>query len=669
MRFLELKVNNIGVFKGRHSFDLSNGFQKPMTIIGGHNGAGKTTLFRALPLVLHGSMSLGDRITQRAYSAFLNDLLHRKTTEQTPYKEHASVEAKIEYVKSSEIRTVSLKREWQVNSSTIKETLSLKKDKETLIEEEAQTWINDFIPISLIPISFFDAEELSTLTTSEKRNDLLKETLHRLLGLHLINRLKIDLKQFVLKQGGGQDIEKIKKNMLKEQSLLEKLDKSLTKLKEKESNLNLQLKTFEQSLEKEEGKLLSEGGAYAQKRPKLQKKLKQKTEEVDNISNELKQLCAELLPFTLAPKLNSALSEQLTLDLENQREHLVAEQWSTKTSAIIEELKQSEFWEDVGSIPKKTIRTLTIKIEALLKKDGVDEDILILHDLASSEYQHLSNWINTSQALPKEISKLEKQLRKARADQGYLEQQLASAPEDSSLSAIYKEISKIQKEISKLKKKQIDLSKKLGSAEKERSDQHRVFDRARKTFEAALKANKGTEFAQKSQQVLRSYQDALLRERLSQLEQHLINAFNTICRKEHLLKTAIIDPESFDIELRGTNNHPINLDDFSAGEKQLFVLALLNALRQLTQRELPLFIDTPFARLDENHRQRLLEGYFPSTSQQIILFTTDVELQVLIQPKPNTEISRLYHLTNDPKQGHTLVKCQDFNQEELSHVA
>ena len=40
---------------------------------------------------------------------------------------------------------------------------------------------------------------------------------------------------------------------------------------------------------------------------------------------------------------------------------------------------------------------------------------------------------------------------------------------------------------------------------------------------------------------------------------------------------------------------------------------------------LPLVIDTPLARFDATHRNRLIADFFPSVSNQVILFATDEE--------------------------------------------
>ena len=143
------------------------------------------------------------------------------------------------------------------------------------------------------------------------------------------------------------------------------------------------------------------------------------------------------------------------------------------------------------------------------------------------------------------------------------------------------------------------------------------------------------------------------------LEEALLTAFNTLCRKEHLLEAIRIDPDDFHTLLLGASDNELDLDDFSAGERQLYAMALLWALRQLSGRQLPLVIDTPLARMDEIHRSRLLARYFPSVSAQVILFSTDTGLDAGMLAQVEPHLARSYQLNYDAHRGETIVTCNN----------
>ena len=87
-----------------------------------------------------------------------------------------------------------------------------------------------------------------------------------------------------------------------------------------------------------------------------------------------------------------------------------------------------------------------------------------------------------------------------------------------------------------------------------------------------------------------------------------------------LLKTKLQSDEAeFDL--------PVEVkQQLSAGEKQIFVMALYQALSQLNKINVPYIIDTPFARIDKEHRSNILEHFFKKLKGQIIILSTDEEI-------------------------------------------
>ena len=57
----------------------------------------------------------------------------------------------------------------------------------------------------------------------------------------------------------------------------------------------------------------------------------------------------------------------------------------------------------------------------------------------------------------------------------------------------------------------------------------------------------------------------------------------------------------------------------SAGAAQIVALSLIDALSRTGRSSGPVVMDTPFARLDPDHRINILE-YLPKTASQLILF-------------------------------------------------
>ena len=77
-----------------------------------------------------------------------------------------------------------------------------------------------------------------------------------------------------------------------------------------------------------------------------------------------------------------------------------------------------------------------------------------------------------------------------------------------------------------------------------------------------------------------------------------------------------------------TLNLPIRIDQtsLSNGEKQIFIMALYHSLVQLGRHEIPFIIDTPFARIDTEHRRNISQHFFSKLHGQVFILSTNEEI-------------------------------------------
>ncbi|KEH90378.1 hypothetical protein Z964_11260, partial [Clostridium novyi A str. GD211209] len=91
----------------------------------------------------------------------------------------------------------------------------------------------------------------------------------------------------------------------------------------------------------------------------------------------------------------------------------------------------------------------------------------------------------------------------------------------------------------------------------------------------------------------------------------------------------------------------VNINDFSNGEKQIYILCLIWAIVKSSGVEIPFIIDTPYARIDQSHRNTLTTTYLPNVSKQVIILSTnkeiDNELYKVIKPYVCDEYLLLYN--------------------------
>jgi DNA sulfur modification protein DndD len=139
------------------------------------------------------------------------------------------------------------------------------------------------------------------------------------------------------------------------------------------------------------------------------------------------------------------------------------------------------------------------------------------------------------------------------------------------------------------------------------------------------------------------------------LEVHLWSGRKRV-RKEDLITKVDVDPESYVVELTGHDGLPLSADELSAGERQLLAVALLWGLAKAAGQPLPVVVDTPLGRLDGSHRAHLLDRYFPHASHQVILLSTDTEIDRDAFKRIRKSVGRSYRLEFDQSKNATAVR-------------
>jgi DNA sulfur modification protein DndD len=668
MRLLTLTIQNLGVFRGRHDFDFTptrdaNRQPRPLTVIGGQNGVGKSTLFQAIPLALHGSLVLGDRVSRQTYNDFLLSRLHRYMGTGVPViSEEASVALSFQYVQSGRPLRIHVERRWQRSSQSVSETLNVLRDGQPpeVAPEDYQDWLNDLFPPGLASVCFFDAEKLDALSSPDQHNAVLSDTLRRLLGLDLVERLRADLDRHTTLRGGRQkEAKKLRVDKAELQKQVSQLDRQIAKLQGRIAAREEAAAELAKGLEEADRRLAAEGGAYAARYPLLLEQLKEAEVGAVEIAAQFRELSNDLLPFALVPELCRRLSRSLEREGRVKSGHIAAAAWQERLSHLKEILRGDEIWEGL-----KDVRPHTRKLIAkrLLEKMGCaiqpDDEAgpSTLHRLSDAEREKLQNWIAQAlQVIPPQVEFLGGRLRAFRFNRAKIEADLRRVPDEKALVPMHAELTRLQESLDAARRQVAELHEQAGALQYRRNEQARSLERVSQKLAEAQSTEKQLALAEHSKKILQVYKNALTAQRVGALEKSLLACFNQICRKEHLIEAVKMNPADFTLRLLSADGRALDITSFSAGERQLYALALLWALRRVSGRQLPMVIDTPFARLDEHHRSRLIHNFVPAVSDQVLLFTTDVEMDArsIGQVEPYT--ARVYRLHFDEEREETQV--------------
>ena len=94
---------------------------------------------------------------------------------------------------------------------------------------------------------------------------------------------------------------------------------------------------------------------------------------------------------------------------------------------------------------------------------------------------------------------------------------------------------------------------------------------------------------------------------------------------------------------------------FSQGERQIYIMSLYLALLKTSRKDIPFFIDTPFARIDSNHRSKIVDEFFRGILNQMFILSTDEEIVGIYKDMLEDKISNKFLLCID-SYGKTDVK-------------
>jgi DNA sulfur modification protein DndD len=666
MRLLNLTVNDFGLFRGSHDFDLStargpDGTRRNLIVFKGPNGVGKSTLFQSLLLALHGSLALGDRVSRQEYNEYLLKRMHRfGRGDRASASGKASVSLSFQYVQSGILRRIQVERLWERSGLTVTETLRVLCDgKQPEVDAiDYQGWLNDLVPPGLSALCFFDAERLDAFSNPDQHDGKLAEVLRRLLGLDIVERLQTDLDHYLFSKGGGRKaLDKLRAEVINCQTSVDALNAQLSELRSRAEELNAEQRKLESELAEQERRLVAEGGLYASRRTVSQERLKVVEREIDALENELRDMSADLLPFALAPQLCFSLRERLKQESKARTEQAAEVLWEERIVVIKQKLHDEKIWQGL-KVSANDRKKLAARLARAIGKSGSAESRPMVHNLSEPECEKLQGWLTQAvEVVPKQVKAIGVRLRELQEEKRKIASDIKRAPDEAALAPIHAEITRLQGSLGNVQQRQAELNAEKGALQFRYDDAERQLQRARGEFEKARLGEKQLMLAERSRATLRVYKDALTRQRLAALEKALVASFNRICRKDNLLGLARVRPDDFSVELRGESGHAVSLSEFSAGERQLYALSLLWSLRQVSGYQLPIAIDTPLGRLDETHRHRIINDYVPAVSDQVLLFATDAELDEELMAEAQPSLVRVYRLDCSSWSEYAQVRC------------
>ncbi|TOH67997.1 DNA sulfur modification protein DndD [Vibrio parahaemolyticus] len=647
MLITKLTLNNFRVFRGVHEIDLRpaparlskngpiEGTERPIILFGGLNGAGKTSILTAVRLALFGRQSFSQVLSNGEYVEALSELIH-KGVGHGGVQDNASIELEFKYSQNGEENTYKVIRGWKRGK---KDSLCLEKDGIQIPElnyEQCQGFLNELIPTGIADLFFFDGEKIAELAEDES-GTVLKTAVRRLLGLDVIAKLKSDLNIFLKKQGSSALNQSLKEEMdsLDEQRISH--ERNAEKLRGEADIVDAQIELVSRDILSLENKLSQNGGAWAKTREDEQQKVDSLLKEKVELEKQIRMEMETSLPFALAPNAMQRLQTQIKQEQQIKKK----QNFGNELDSFLETLR-SKYPSFDTEMAQSAIAD---SFKAHVGEFDSAELLLDISDRQANtiDYQ-LSNLARESFS---RFDEARVRLQKVEEEIDNASNNIARAPEQEQVQELFADVRALDKKKEKLI---IEYHALLEEAKRELRQALETARQIQKLHDKNKdQSNKDQSIsnAQNSILLLEKFGEQLTKARVNQLENEFVQSYKKLARKEDLQLTASINPATFDVELVDEHGIKINRKAMSAGEKQIYAISILEALGRTSGRKLPIIIDTPLGRLDSHHRDKLVENYFPTASHQVVILSTDTEIDRNYTSLIQDDIARTYEICFD----------------------
>ena len=697
MKINKLVLKNFRSYEEETVFDFTTTNDKNIILVGGKNGAGKSTIFEAIKVCIYGPIAYKYQGFNSSYISKIKSNINNNSLKNDSVDAFVSID--IELTENTDKNTYTLLREWTYTYKKLNENFFVYKNHSSspLNEEELnyfENYITSIISPKIFEFFFFDGEHLSEFFIGKNSNVHLKESLLSLCNFDTFDVLKNTIiSNNRSSKNSNNEIEIAKENYIKLEENLRELYSEEEILSNKLQNISNELEDLQQNQVKLDDEFRKKGGILAEERDSLNARIIQLESRRSVINQNIKDFCNEMLPFLIVK--NNLINLEKQLKMENDSilyNHL-------KDKLNMDYIKNIL----IGKIDDSVLDSIAITVSDSLvediKPDGYEDNFHSIYNLSNDESSTLSALIrNILTTNNQSTLDLFNELRSIAEELSQIRQKLNTSLEDNSLNDYLKSLSVLTTKIAKLSEDKSLLNGKFEILNEKINSTTVERDKSKAKYTELLQANKVVDMSDNLILMLDDIISTLTDNKIKEIQNNFMNIFKKIIRKDNFIDFINIDNKfnvslyinkmysSLEIEnlisnigyeemekkfgqlffqdlfkaykvetksefLNAINSNnqsafldlrtKVDINGFSSGEKQIYILCLYWALIKSSNIEIPFIIDTPYARIDETHRNNITSEYLSSISNQVIILSTNTEIDEKaykeIKPKLNGE--------------------------------
>lgn len=631
MQIKNITISNFKNYYGISSIDnyIEDDF-KNINLIGGQNGYGKSTICEAVRLCLFGKKLFGEPLSKREYNSYLISSFNNQARKEN--KSEAFINIELELEESFGVINLDIYRKWEVENRILKnKELKLFRDGkefEYIPRNYWQDYIESIYPPYLAKFYIFDGEKTDDFTIDSDLNMEIKESLKNIIGLNkhetLYNDLNILKSKIKRRNINTKEVEQeINDRSQKKNNILKDIDR----IKSKIEKINKEIEALSDKRKKLEDELERVAGKFTKNIAQKNNKITEMKDKRDDLNRYISEISSSFLPFIVANPVTSELVNQLNIE-SKIKERKISRQFIGRINGKFSNslktklLQKNKFNKgQINEIEKSVKNTFNEFLDSNNKKEE------ILHDLTKSEIKNITSFIRRSKIninngfydnlsklknINREISNLNKDIKKTTKDRN---------------------INNIIGDISDLESKKGELVGKKGSFIEKKEN----FEIELKNIKSEIKSlenkiicaevdSRKIKLISNIQNVIDDFEENVISERIKELENIISDIYSRMSNKDDMVENIKIDENKFNINIYDSNNKKLKKSSLSTGEQEIFALSVLYGLIKVSDYDFPVIIDAPLTSLDELHADNILTKFIPNISDQVILFSTDREI-------------------------------------------
>lgn len=699
-----ITLKNFRSYEDETTFSFQPKDNKNIVLVGGENGAGKSTLFEAMKLCIYGPITYGYLGQNSNYLTKIKNNINNNAFKNEDIECYLGIN--LSFKDGTKIKNYYLKRSWNYVNQRVIETFKVFLDDKELNDEEMlyfDKYLKSVLPPSLFDFFFFDGEELSDFFTGKSANSNLKESILELFNYDTFEVLKKQLLSHQRAQTKShKKIEEVRNSYEEQVAAVNEIKAVIENLTKKISENHEILDDLLLERTKTENTFKNSGGLLEEQKVEINATIAAKENERANLNIEIKDFCNDTLPFLLVSDLLKDTKEQILDEEDLTSYNSVKEKLSGE---VVMKSIGKDFYSYINIDECDKIATSILENMFNVRNLTKIKPILQLSENEKNSINHLINKILTNKNdLINSATKRFSKIANINNDIKELREKLKSSVSEDALNTYLESMHKLNEEISKTISKIAVNKSSLENKVAELGKLEYHLTRIKNEYSALLQNANVLDMSNSLIDYLTELLANLTKDKIKLIEEEFINIFKTIIRKDNYVNSIVIDDTfnttlyinkeyvateilnvinnlGFDGVIKkygakfiddlfvhyNVNTHDdllqkiykdfslnyitlstkININDFSNGEKQIYILCLIWAIIKSSGVEIPFIIDTPYARIDETHRNALTTTYLPNISKQVIILSTnkeiDSELYQVVKPYVCDEYLLLYN--------------------------